>query len=131
MRAWTLLVSTVDSNMEHECRRMFYAGVPSFFGLALEGGHVPTFWLALKVYGHDFCFALPTNHCAGFVSTACRMPLLWKYVPHPLADRFAEPQYRHCRIAHEGFPPCTIVWEFPGHLETSQKHNKMGSQSRN
>ena len=24
---------------------MIYAGVPSFFGLGLEDGHVPTFWL--------------------------------------------------------------------------------------
>ena len=26
---------------------MIHAGVSSFFGLGLEGGHVPTFWLLL------------------------------------------------------------------------------------
>ena len=26
---------------------MIHAGVPSFFGLGLEDGHVPTFWLLL------------------------------------------------------------------------------------
>ena len=26
---------------------MMYAGVPSFFGLGLEDGHVPSFWLLL------------------------------------------------------------------------------------
>ena len=39
--------NTVDSQkLEHGCR-MIYAGVPSFFGLGLEDGHVPTFWLLL------------------------------------------------------------------------------------
>ena len=28
---------------EHGCR-MIHAGVPSFHGLGLEDGHVPTFW---------------------------------------------------------------------------------------
>ena len=37
----------VDSKMlEHGCR-VIYAGFPSFFGLGLEDGHVPTFWLLL------------------------------------------------------------------------------------
>ena len=30
----------------HGCR-MIYAGIPSFFGLGLEAGHVPTIWLLL------------------------------------------------------------------------------------
>ena len=35
---------TVDSKqLEHGCR-MVYAGFPSFFGLGLEEGHVPTLW---------------------------------------------------------------------------------------
>ena len=38
---------TVDSNtLEHGCR-MMYAGFASLFGLGLEDGHVPTFWLLL------------------------------------------------------------------------------------
>ena len=38
---------TVDSNtLEHGCR-MILAGFPSFTGLGLEGGHIPTFWLLL------------------------------------------------------------------------------------
>ena len=28
---------------------MIYTGLPSFFGLGLEDGHVPTFWLLLWV----------------------------------------------------------------------------------
>ena len=41
--------STVDSKkLEHGCR-MIYAGVTSFFGLGLEDGCVPTFWLFLYV----------------------------------------------------------------------------------
>ena len=39
----------VDSRkLEHACR-VLYAGCPSFFGVGLEDGHVPTFWLLLQV----------------------------------------------------------------------------------
>ena len=38
---------TVDSKkLEHGCG-MIHAGFLSFFGLGLEDGHVPTFWLLL------------------------------------------------------------------------------------
>ena len=38
---------TVDSRkLELGCG-MIYVGSPSFFGLWLEGGHAPTFWLPL------------------------------------------------------------------------------------
>ena len=38
-------LDTVDSKeLEHGCR-LIYAGIPSFFVLGLEDGHVPTFWL--------------------------------------------------------------------------------------
>ena len=40
-------MTTVDSNkLEHGCR-LIYAGIPSLFGLGLQDGHVPTFWLLL------------------------------------------------------------------------------------
>ena len=39
--------NTVDSNkLEHACK-VIYAGFPSFFGLGLEDGHLPTFWILL------------------------------------------------------------------------------------
>ena len=44
-RSW----DTVGSQkLEHGCR-MIDAGFPSFFGLALDDGHVPTFWLRLSI----------------------------------------------------------------------------------
>ena len=30
---------------------MIYSGSASFFGMGLEGGHVPTFWLLLYIMG--------------------------------------------------------------------------------
>ena len=38
---------TVDSKKLEHGWRMIHAGFPSFFGLGLEEGHVPTFWLLL------------------------------------------------------------------------------------
>ena len=39
--------TTVDSNkFEHGCGRI-HAGLHSFFGLGLEDGHVPNFWILL------------------------------------------------------------------------------------
>ena len=43
-----ILMTLLDSKkLEHGCR-MMYAGVPSFFGLGLEDGPVPTFWPLLQ-----------------------------------------------------------------------------------
>ena len=39
----------VDSNKSQPGCRMIYAGSPAFFGLPLEGGHVPSFWLLLDI----------------------------------------------------------------------------------
>ena len=45
------LCDTVDSKKLEHGRRMFYTGFASFFGLGLDDGHVPTFWLLLYVQG--------------------------------------------------------------------------------
>ena len=45
--------------LEHGCR-MIYAGVPSFCGLRLEDGHVPTFWLPL-IPGGSWGLATTSN----------------------------------------------------------------------
>ena len=43
----TLEIGDLDfKKLEYGCR-MICAGVPSFFGLGLEDGHVPTFWHAV------------------------------------------------------------------------------------
>ena len=39
--------TVVDCNKLEHARRMIYAGLPSFFGLGLEDGHISTFWLLL------------------------------------------------------------------------------------
>ena len=39
------LFRTASSKKLEHGRRLIYAGVPSFFGLGLEDGHVPSFWL--------------------------------------------------------------------------------------
>ena len=39
-------VTAQSQKLEH-ATRIIYAGIPSFFGLGLEDGHVPTLWLLL------------------------------------------------------------------------------------
>ena len=43
---WTLKVAVGSKKLEYGCG-VIYAGLPSFFGLALEDGHIPTFWRLL------------------------------------------------------------------------------------
>ena len=43
-------IRVYSQKLEHGCR-MIHAGRPSFFGLGLEDGPVPTFWLLLQSLG--------------------------------------------------------------------------------
>ena len=47
IEAWQLKQFTVDSKYLEHGWRMINDGFPSFFGLGLEDGHIPTFWLLL------------------------------------------------------------------------------------
>ena len=47
-------IQQAPKKFQHGCR-MLYAGCTFFFGLWLEDGHVPTFWLLLCfVYGYSY-----------------------------------------------------------------------------
>ena len=55
------MAATADSTQLEHGSRMIYAGLPSFFGLGLEDGLAPTFWLL--VYVVFYCHSCTVQSC--------------------------------------------------------------------
>ena len=105
--------ATANSERFDHGRRMIYASFPSFFGLGLEDGQVPTFWLLLQLYRCCFLYvrleipmARPKQH-ASYVGT-----LVWGhlYIEPYVRPEHGTPLYVFCLFLYIYINICISIY---------------------
>ena len=93
---------TVDSNKTEQGCRMILAGFASSFGLRMEEGQVPTFWLLLEVYSRH----LGRKWVAMFILWA---PAMYSHGTQPLGVFLVSKVHPRCTRSMKSLCPRTLL----------------------